>query len=423
MNLTFFNLITKKTLIFGLAGAIGAFAGSMGGEIPFSIAKSSNVNLSENILETQKRVEEAGGKTGEVQASLLWNNRNDLDLHVIDPAGEEIYFSHRKSNSGGELDVDRNVRGETITPVENVVWVRNARLGEYNVLVNFFGQHDSEINTPFTVVVKNVDGIKEFSGNTSTVKDKQLIHKFALTETKTSSSHLIVGIWGMLVALGIALSITIGQRKFLKQPIFAKKELLIAIFGGTIAGLVAAILANYLFVFALPRFISWGVMGLIIGVLLTKVVPNLKVKSAAIGGIFGGAMGGGLFLLFSSGMNENLGRVLGAITIGFFIGTMISLFEEILREAWLTVDWGNNEKRTISLGESPILLGSSADADIYLPQEKGFLPETAMIKIENGKVWFENKISRQTTELINGKKIELGAITIIVNIIADISKQ
>jgi uncharacterized protein YfaP (DUF2135 family) len=39
---------------------------------------------------------------------IAWSNVNDLDLHVIEPSGEETSFSHRKSATGGELDVDIN---------------------------------------------------------------------------------------------------------------------------------------------------------------------------------------------------------------------------------------------------------------------------------------------------------------------------
>ena len=43
--------------------------------------------------EMQSRVSAAGGKTGDIQISLMWNNnsqRNDLDLHVVAPSGEEL---------------------------------------------------------------------------------------------------------------------------------------------------------------------------------------------------------------------------------------------------------------------------------------------------------------------------------------------
>jgi hypothetical protein len=93
----------------------------------------------ENIdAEIRTRVLEAGGMHGgiDIRASLLWNNRNDLDLHVVTPAGEHIYYANKRATCGGELDVDRNVRGETTKPVENTRWAKGtARPGKYKVYV------------------------------------------------------------------------------------------------------------------------------------------------------------------------------------------------------------------------------------------------------------------------------------------------
>ena len=59
-------------------------------------------------------------KVGDPQFTLIWNTDGvDLDLHVIEPGGKEIYWEDPKGNKGGELDVD-NTKG--FGP-ENVYWL------------------------------------------------------------------------------------------------------------------------------------------------------------------------------------------------------------------------------------------------------------------------------------------------------------
>ena len=88
-----------------------------------------------------ERLEREGGASGEVQISLAWDDYNDLDLHLFCPSGERIYFNNKKSECGGHLDVDMNVRPVSNTPVENVVWAGNAPLGTYKVGVHFYNHH------------------------------------------------------------------------------------------------------------------------------------------------------------------------------------------------------------------------------------------------------------------------------------------
>jgi hypothetical protein len=59
-------------------------------------------------------------KVGDPQFTLIWNTDGvDLDLHVIEPGGKEIFWEEPKGKLGGELDVD-NTKG--FGP-ENVYWL------------------------------------------------------------------------------------------------------------------------------------------------------------------------------------------------------------------------------------------------------------------------------------------------------------
>lgn len=91
----------------------------------------------------RERVVAAGGTYDnvDVRATLIWSDTTDLDLHVIAPSGERVYFGEKRSSCGGELDVDRNISAGSATrqPVENVRWLKGtAKLGEYVVKVMNF---------------------------------------------------------------------------------------------------------------------------------------------------------------------------------------------------------------------------------------------------------------------------------------------
>jgi hypothetical protein len=98
--------------------------------------------------------------TGDVQVTLRWDAPVDLDLHVIDPAGEEIWYSNRFSSSGGNLDVDANAGcGSLMTnPVENIFWpTGEAPAGKYQVSVVYYTNcsHTGPVNYTVTIKLNN----------------------------------------------------------------------------------------------------------------------------------------------------------------------------------------------------------------------------------------------------------------------------
>ena len=90
------------------------------------------------IAEQTVRVIRVG--TGDVQVSVAWTGESDVDLHVFDPAGEEVYFGNPASASGGTLDLDSNPACNIDNKNnENIVWPLNgAPAGEYRVVVAYY---------------------------------------------------------------------------------------------------------------------------------------------------------------------------------------------------------------------------------------------------------------------------------------------
>lgn len=112
--------------------------------------------------EIRQRLLKAGGRfeNCSIRATLIWDTFDDLDLHVVTPTGEHIFYGAPKSRCGGELDVDRNRGGpETRTPVENIRWPKGtAKPGKYRVFVQNYAHHEREpANVSFRVEL-DIDG-------------------------------------------------------------------------------------------------------------------------------------------------------------------------------------------------------------------------------------------------------------------------
>ncbi|MBU1720575.1 MAG: hypothetical protein KKA07_16040, partial [Bacteroidetes bacterium] len=161
--------------------------------------------------ELNKRLKREGAKSGDIQISLMWDNFNDLDLHVREPSGEEMTFEHKKSATRGELDVDmnnyyggedeneamndsENSRKASTSPVENIYWPENeAPNGNFRVWVKYFLNYKFAIEyldtaerlihvndpTNFSVRVSVNGKAKSFSNHTTYVPEILRKHIFA----------------------------------------------------------------------------------------------------------------------------------------------------------------------------------------------------------------------------------------------------
>lgn len=102
-------------------------------------------DLADSIKE---RVKAAGGRVdADLRCSLSWFNFDDLDLHLVEPGGNEIYYRQKNSvRTGGQLDVDMNAgSGTTRSAVENIFYPDKAKMieGMYRLFVNQYSQRES----------------------------------------------------------------------------------------------------------------------------------------------------------------------------------------------------------------------------------------------------------------------------------------
>jgi hypothetical protein len=113
-------------------------------------------------------------KVGDPQFTLIWDSKADLDLHVIEPGGAELFWNQVLGKFGGFLDVD-NVEG--FGP-ENIAWARSTpgrqnRIvagpnGEYKWYVFYYGGNGgTPVLTRWKVRVKRGNKVEIFTGTLS----------------------------------------------------------------------------------------------------------------------------------------------------------------------------------------------------------------------------------------------------------------
>jgi uncharacterized protein YfaP (DUF2135 family) len=102
---------------------------------------------------------------GDVQVSVSWSDTSDVDLHVVDPALEEIYFGHLTSASGGKLDLDSNAACTQDEPSfphksnENIVWpAGQAPHGTFTVRLAYWSACNVSAPTEYVVTVATKGG-------------------------------------------------------------------------------------------------------------------------------------------------------------------------------------------------------------------------------------------------------------------------
>ena len=151
---------------------------NMGSLTLADLPRMTNIVMLSDSFEA--RLAAAGARSGDIRISLMWNNVNDLDLHVFDPRGDQIFYLNRKVRSGGELDIDRNAqRPLTQKPVENVYWPeKGAPAGRYRVFVHHYRSNGAPDPTRFVVRVLVRGKSRDFTGVVRAGERPKLVHEF-----------------------------------------------------------------------------------------------------------------------------------------------------------------------------------------------------------------------------------------------------
>lgn len=345
-------------LLVGLAlGAVGGSIGGALGQVMYRAMSASDAQGKPGSFmaprfseEVQRRINAAGGQAGEIEIALIWQNTNDLDLHVVDPNNEEIYFGHDRSASGGWLDIDRNAsctRNMTGQPIEHVRWLpERVPAGNFSVYVNHFSNCGNADPTGFSIEVKNGSEVKSFNGSISQGDGRQKICEFRSPPPAAEA---------------------------VPQPPPQESRFLVI----------------------LAVAIGWVIFGALVGLAKGSTRRSWQgARNACVGGAVGGLLGGlllGILIVLAGDPHAVAGshsgwfpRLLGFAILGACIGLWIVLIERAL-SAVLLVRSGRHEGREIYLDKPEMRLGRNEILEVFLGGDAGIAAHHATITREGGR--------------------------------------
>lgn len=125
--------------------------------------------------------------SAEITIRLDWSKHScntDIDLHVIDPYGEEIAYYNMTSSSGGYLD-----RDDVVGPgPEHIRW-SNAPVGTYKIYVHYYPNEAEDRSVTSYKVSVNADGVTYQPKTGSIAYDQMVpIGQFTIGESSTTRS-------------------------------------------------------------------------------------------------------------------------------------------------------------------------------------------------------------------------------------------
>lgn len=126
-------------------------------------------NTSENISLA------AALPSADIRTELTWYGAGDIDLHLVDPNGEECYFGNPRTASGAVLDFDN-----TVADGPEHITMEHAPPGKYLVKVVYYAATTSPPReVPWTVSVRVEGGPQQrFSGVLEHEKEERDVVSF-----------------------------------------------------------------------------------------------------------------------------------------------------------------------------------------------------------------------------------------------------
>ena len=262
-------------------------------------------------------------------------------------------------------------------------------------------------------------GVGWLLGEPLTEHLEQLIHHLEATRT---TGVVWSGLWMAAVA-GVLAGALFGGSEWYQRHDLKPDRIIMVCALGALAGFVSGGVAQWIYTIdnasdesifqnVVLRTCCWALMGCLLGLLLSKPIPNLIAKRGALAGAVGGAVGCVGFLiavqLFAS---DVFARLIGMVVLGVALALAMYVVETVFREASVEVLWAPYETTTVGLGANPVTIGGGNDT-IFL---RGKPERVSSLIMKDGQIEHIETSNGKRIPLEDGSRIRIGGVEMVIH--------
>ena len=227
-------------------------------------------------------------------------------------------------------------------------------------------------------------------------------------------------VWFMFVILGIGLMLCATQGFREKNVEKSKSNILTALPGLIIGGLIAGAIAQKVYEsmlensdsYVVPRTIAWGIAGglggLAVGIGFRSAT---RLRNSALGGLGGGLLGGLLFDQISSGDSASQARFIGIVLIGLLMGLFIGLLDVASTDFYLEIASGEAKGLQFVLFDQSSIIGCARTVAVTLTKDP-LITEQHVRATKNGNGLTIECLRNSSPVLINGQQTQNGNLMV-----------
>ncbi len=226
------------------------------------------------------------------------------------------------------------------------------------------------------------------------------------------------GLYGLVVGGCLGAALAASEPLVFGNSAQVVREATPALLLGGLGGLTGGAVAEAIFQWAsrghfmgvlavlLVRAVGWSLLGVAVGAgcAAHKSSPA-KLRNGLIAGALGGLVGGAGFELIKLALGEaRPARLLALLVLGFTLGLLMALVEEVFKQAWLLVEAGPMRGKQFILYKRKNTLGASPDCDVCLSKEPSLAPLHCVL--ENQGAGWRLKAGAQLTVPVNDQPVQ-----------------